>query len=114
MHRDYADYMCEHYVLLCEYYEFSLIYVFCVIIVYCFYCTPGFGGSPTGEAAKTGVALKKQYIPRLTKEHMALYFSVYGHMVGAWGRGRVSPNYIPWLCITEKYIPIYSSITRNQ
>jgi hypothetical protein len=27
----YAYYMCEHYVLLCEYYEFLLIYAFSVI-----------------------------------------------------------------------------------
>jgi carbon starvation protein CstA len=31
--------MCEHYVVLCEYYEFLLIYVFCVIVVYYFCCT---------------------------------------------------------------------------
>jgi hypothetical protein len=31
-----------------------------------------FGGFPSWEAAKTGVIYKKQYIPRLTEEHIAL------------------------------------------
>jgi hypothetical protein len=55
LRKDYADYMCEHYVLLCKYYEFSLIYVFCVIAVYYFCCAPCFRGSPSVEAAKTAV-----------------------------------------------------------
>jgi hypothetical protein len=48
-----------------------------------------FGGYPFGEAAKIGVIYKKQYIPRLTEERMALYSSVmcnqgiYGHMAMA-------------------------------
>jgi hypothetical protein len=56
--KDYGDYMCEQYVLLCEYYEFLLIYVFWVIAIYYFCCTSCFGVAPFGEAAKIGVVLK--------------------------------------------------------
>jgi hypothetical protein len=62
LRKDYADYMCEYYILLCGYYEFSLIYVFCVIDVCCFCCIPCFGGSPSGEADKTRVVLKKIFL----------------------------------------------------
>jgi hypothetical protein len=50
--------LCEDYVLLCEDYRFLLIYVLCEYYMYCFIifcCMTYFGGSPSGEAAKTGV-----------------------------------------------------------
>jgi hypothetical protein len=53
---------------------------------------------------------------------MALYSSVnkriYGHVAGVQGDGggvgAASPHYIHWLCVTEEYILIYSSVTHNR
>jgi hypothetical protein len=66
-----------------------------------------------GRQPKRGLH-KKQYLPWLTEERMALFYSVsgiYGHVAGAREGG---PHYIPQLHVTEKYIPIYSSVTRNR
>jgi hypothetical protein len=56
--------------------------MYCCIIL-C--CMPYFGASPSRGY------IKKQYVPRLTKEHMALDSSVnrgmYGHGAGARARG---------------------------
>jgi hypothetical protein len=45
---------------------------------------------------------------------MALYFSVnrgiYGHVVGV----GVGPQYIPRLCVTYEYIPLYLLVRRNR
>jgi hypothetical protein len=68
------------------YIELQLSLFCCLFVVY----VPCFGGSPSEEAAKTRIIyIKKQYILRLTKEHMSLYSSVnrgiYGHVAGAQG-----------------------------
>jgi hypothetical protein len=78
---------------------------------------PHFGGSPFGEAAKTGVIYKKnQYVPRLTEERMALYSLInrgmYEHMVGVRGEGVPSRNifhYIRWLDVTTEYKFVFLS-----
>jgi hypothetical protein len=48
------------------------------IVTLCSYicCEICFGGSPSGEAAKTGLTQKIQYIPRLTEKRITLCSSV--------------------------------------
>jgi hypothetical protein len=49
---------------------------------------------------------------------MTLYSSVnremYAHMAGVRSGGGGCPQYIPRLCVTEEYIPLYSLVRRNQ
>jgi hypothetical protein len=90
-HKMKTMYYCEDY-MDCHWFiclELELLLFCCLNLLY----VPYFGGSPSGEAAKTWIIyIKNQYIPRLTEEHIIFCFSVnrvlYGHVAGVRVGGR--------------------------
>jgi hypothetical protein len=54
---------------------------------------------------------KNQYVPRLTEKNMSLYSS---EPMNIWICGQGGGQYITRLHVIEKYITLYSSVTRNR